>query len=559
MTVQYIVNVVYLSPLAFLATALLSYFQPGLRPKHVKSIATAATIFSILIAAISGVFISQHPLIESTFFGYKQFGLSLRLDSVSVLMFSMIALLSFIILRFSKNYLDGDVRQGAFIGRLAATIAAVQLLVLSGNVALLLLAWVFTSISLHRLLVFYHERPGAIIAARKKFLVARLGDVSLLGALIALYLHFGTGNLEVIFQQLKITSISEFTSSNLEVAAILLVIAALLKSAQFPTHGWLIEVMETPTPVSALLHAGLLNAGPFLIIRMAYVIESSAFAPLALIAIGGFTALFASVAFLTQTSVKTALAYSSIAHMGFSLMTCGMGVYSAAMLHLVAHSFYKAHSFLSSGSAIDIIRAAKVSDAIRTKNPFRIVLGILLGLGVYAGSALLWGINPENETALLGIGSIIALGLSRLFTSALDSSGGIKLLFRAALLSLLVALVFFTLEAGSHELLSAQLPELSKPNFSTLALMVIVLIAFAATVFIQIIVPSQTSSFFFKALAIHFRNGFYLNTLFDNTVRALYTFGSEKKPAVVNSSECFEKNILTSTVQLENQPIAANN
>lgn len=559
MTVQHIVNVVYLSPLAFLATALLSYFQPGLRPKHVKSIATAATIFSILIAAISGVFISQHPLIESTFFGYKQFGLSLRLDSVSVLMFSMIALLSFIILRFSKNYLDGDIRQGAFIGRLAATIAAVQLLVLSGNVALLLLAWVFTSISLHRLLVFYHERPGAIIAARKKFLVARLGDVSLFGALIALYLHFDTGNLEVIFQQLKITSKSEFTSSNLEVAAILLVIAALLKSAQFPTHGWLIEVMETPTPVSALLHAGLLNAGPFLIIRMAYVIESSAFAPLVLIAIGGFTALFASVAFLTQTSVKTALAYSSIAHMGFSLMTCGMGVYSAAMLHLVAHSFYKAHSFLSSGSAIDIISAAKVSDAIRTKNPFRIVFGILLGLVVYAGSALLWGINSENETALLGIGSIIALGLSRLFTSALDSSGGIKLLFRAALLSLLVALAFFTLESGSHELLSAQLPELSKPNFSTLALMVIILIAFSATVFIQIIAPSQTSSFFFKALAIHFRNGFYLNTLFDNTVRALYTFGSEKKPAVVNSSECFEKNILTSTVQLENQPIAANN
>ena len=196
----------------------------------------------------------------------------------------------------SNNYMDGDDRQGSFIGRLAATIASVQLLVISGNLGLLFIAWVFTSVSLHRLLLFYSERPGAIIAARKKFILARIGDASLLAAITLLYNLFGSGNLEFIFSELR-AGIAPENMLSIEFAALFLALAALFKSAQFPTHGWLIEVMETPTPVSALLHAGLLNAGPYLIIRMAFVMDASFYAPLLLISIGGFTALFASVVF----------------------------------------------------------------------------------------------------------------------------------------------------------------------------------------------------------------------------------------------------------------------
>jgi NAD(P)H-quinone oxidoreductase subunit 5 len=525
------------SPAVFLATALFSRFERGLRPSRVKRMAVASTWISIITAAISGFFVFNYGMLETALIGVGGLGISLRLDSISILMFSMIAIIGLIVVRYSLNYLDGDDRQGAFIGRLAATIASVQLFVLSGNLGILFLSWVLTSMSLHRLLIFYKERPGAIVAARKKFIVARLGDACLLAVVLLLYNQFETGNLEVIFTELKNAIAIGQTPEGIELAAVLLAAAALLKSAQFPLHGWLIEVMETPTPVSALLHAGLLNAGPFLIIRMAYVMEVSTYASAVLIVLGGFTALFASVVFLTQTSVKTALAYSSIAHMGFSLMTCGFGAYAASMLHLVAHSFYKAHAFLSSGSVIDTIRSSKVTAAKRIGSPVRIGLGILLGMGLYTSFAILWGIDLVKEGSLLVIGAIIALGLSRLFTSALDSNGGPKLILRASLLSLLVTVLFFTLELGMHQLLSGHVPELANPGILETILMGGLLLIFGVAVFIQIVAPVISATPFSKAWAIHLRNGLYVNTVFDRTVRSLYTHGTEGKSQVLEHLE----------------------
>ncbi len=543
-----------LSPVVFIATAIISWFQPGMRPSSVKKMATASTLASITIAAISGFFVFKYGLLETSLVGINNIGFSLRLDALSILMLAMIALLGFIVVRFSLNYLDGDDRQGAFIGRLAATIASVQLLVLSGNLGLLFISWVLTSMSLHRLLIFYKERPGAIIAARKKFIVARLGDVCLFAATVLLYFQFGTGNLESIFVSIQNSLAQDLPINGIETVAILIASAALLKSAQFPTHGWLIEVMETPTPVSALLHAGLLNAGPFLIIRMAYIMEASTVAPIVLIILGGFTALFASVVFLTQTSIKTALAYSSIAHMGFSLMVCGLGVYPAAMLHLVAHSFYKAHAFLSSGSVIDVIRSAKVTAAKRMGSPIRIALGIILGFIVYSGFAFLWGIDPVNEFSLLAIGAIIVMGLSRLFTSAIDSNGSLKLMLRASLLSLVVTTAFFTLESGTHHLLSSQVPELVRPSVTEMILIGIILTTFAITVFIQIAAPALSSSRFYGDMAIHLRNGLYVNTVFDRTVRALYSHDSHSKAVTSNNFELIKQKDSVVMEQYEQQP-----
>lgn len=543
------------SPVVFVVTALASWFEPGLRPARVKKLAVASTWISIAIAALSGFFVFHYGMLETPLIGAEGLGISLRFDSISILMFTMIALIGFVVVRYSLNYLDGDDRQGAFIGRLAATIASVQLLVLSGNLGILFLSWVLTSVSLHRLLVFYKERPGAIVSARKKFILARLGDACLLAAVVLLYSKFGTGNLEFIFDALKTAIASGTTPDGIEAIAGFLAAAAMLKSAQFPTHGWLIEVMETPTPVSALLHAGLLNAGPFLIIRMAYVMDASTYAPMVLIVLGGFTALFASVVFLTQTSVKTALAYSSIAHMGFSLMTCGMGAYAASMLHLVAHSFYKAHSFLSSGSIIDTIRASKVKATKRIGSSVRIWLGIIMGVGVYAGFAFLWGIDPVKERALLVIGGVIALGLSRLFTSALDSNGSVKLILRATLLSLIVTVSFFALESGMHHLLALQLPDLSAAGSMETILMGGILVTFGAAVFIQIMAPVVSSSPFSRAWAIHLRNGLYVNTVFDRTVRSLYSHGNEQKPQVIEHLDQIEREPASEPKQRETQTV----
>lgn len=517
------------APCALLITALVSVVQPGTRPRAVLRAGLWASILSLVAAGLGIVLVWRYGLLQSELLGFAGLGLSIRLDPLSMLLFTMIALLAFVILRFSKNYLDGDERHGAFVGRLAATIAAVQVLVLSGNLLILFLAWVFTSLTLHRLLVFYPERPRAVSAARKKFLTARLGDTCLLGSLLLLYRQFGHGNLEVIFEQLRDPAFT--ASAGLEIAAVLLALTALLKSAQFPTHGWLIEVMETPTPVSALLHAGLLNAGPFLIARMAFVMGHAQYAPLLLIFFGGLTAFFASAAFLTQPAVKTAWGYSSAAHMGFMLLVCGMGVYPAAMLHLVAHSFYKAHAFLSSGSVPDIIRASRVAKARRLGHPLRIAASLGLALLVYLSFALLWGIHPVAEGALLATGAIVVLGLSQIIAPALDSDGYAATALRALLLTMIVAAAFFTLESTTELLLRSQLPPLAPLGLASLVLVAALLLLFAFTVGLQIAAPAYPASPFWQKLAVHFRNGWYANVWFDRLVGTWNTNGNLLKRA----------------------------
>jgi NAD(P)H-quinone oxidoreductase subunit 5 len=521
-----------LSPLVFVATAVASWFQSGCRPNQVLFLSGLASIASLVVVVFCSSYVAKYGLFESGTLGMAGVGLSIRLDALSLLMLGMIALLGFIIIKFSKNYLDGDSRQGAFMGKLAATIASVQLLVLSGNIGLLFISWVLTSISLHRLLLFYPERPGAQIAAKKKFILARLGDASLLVASLLLYKQFGTGNLEQLFLGVKSAVFSGNVPGLVEFSALFLALAAILKSAQFPTHGWLIEVMETPTPVSALLHAGLLNAGPFLIIRMSYVMDASTVAPLLLMGLGGFTALFASVAYLTQTSIKTALGYSSVGHMGFSLMVCGLGVYPAAMLHLVAHSFYKAHAFLSSGSQIDLIRAAKVSDPAGPMSPVKVVLGIGLALLLYVGFALIWGIDPQKDLALVVIGAVIVMGLARIFTAAIARAWNPGLLARAVLLALTVTTAFFVLESATHYLLGSQVPETAILGYGKLLVAGLVLLGFALVVIIQIIAPQLSNRPSYQAMAVHVRNGFYANAWFDRMIHALDLVSPDSRQAL---------------------------
>jgi NAD(P)H-quinone oxidoreductase subunit 5 len=521
-----------IAPAAFLATAIASWFQPGYKPKFMISLSMLSTVIGILISLICGISVYNFGLSETPLIGIADLGFSIRLDALSTLMISMIALLGFIIVKFSANYLDGDQRQGAFIGRLAATIASVQFLVLAGNLALLFVAWMLTSISLHRLLVFYHERPVARIAAKKKFIIARLGDAALLIAGAALYNAFGTGNLEVIFNAISSGLTPTETSLSIEIAALFLVLAAVLKSAQFPTHGWLIEVMETPTPVSALLHAGLLNAGPFLIVRMSIVMDASTAAPIILMTIGGLTALFGSVVYLTQTSVKTALAFSSIAHMGFSLMMCGLGVYAAAMLHMVAHSFYKAHSFLSSGSIIDVVRGSKIVKENTVVTPMKIVLGTAMALVVFAGFTLLWGIEIQKDWSLMLIGSIIVMGLAKIFVAALSYKANPMLMVNAIALALAVSASFFVLESSMHHVLQNQLPLAINPGLGKLIVAIPLLLLFGAVVFIQMIAPNLEHNPKYMALAIHLRNGLYANAYFDRLVGALNIYSAESKQVI---------------------------
>jgi len=523
---QILLAVIVSAPLLYMTVAIAAFFQPGLRPKFIKTFVNVTSVYAIFTGLLAIYLAIANGLTESLHWGIAHLGLSIRIDPLSTIMFVMISLLAFIIVRFSNNYLDGDNRQGVFIGRLASTISSVMFLVIAGNLLFIFTAWTVTSFTLHNLLVFYRHRKTAIAAARKKFIVGRLSDIFLAVSFILLYSEFGTGNLEIIFTSLSSGGAANaFFDTNVELSAIFLVLAVVFKSAQFPTHGWLVEVMETPTPVSALLHAGLLNAGPFLITRMAFIMHHTIAAPALLILFAGTTAIFASIVFLTQPSIKVSLGYSSAAHMGFSLMMCGMGIYAAAMLHMVAHSFYKAHAFLSSGSAVDQRHSSGIELPKRLGSPWRIVISIAIALTVYVASAFAWGIDPIGEMALMATGAIMVMGLTQLIAPAIDSKGSGRAFLQVTLMAVGVASAFFALEAGSHLLLGTQVPDLIQPSIWVMILINLILLVFGAVIIIQILNAVLPDSPKRRKLAIHFRNGWYVNAWFDRIVGTYHRHG----------------------------------
>jgi NAD(P)H-quinone oxidoreductase subunit 5 len=275
-------------------------------------------------------------------------GLSIYIDNISVIMLTLVSFLAVLITRYSATYLAGQAGQRRFMIWLARTIAAVLTLVIAGNLLLFFLAWALMSLALHQLLTFNSDRPAAILAARKKFIVSRCGDLCLIGALIASYSIFGTWQ----FQNLFAAAAHRHAAGGENLIVWLLVAAACLKSAQFPFHSWLPDTMETPTPVSALMHAGIINAGGFLLIRFSPLLIHCPVPLMTLAVIGIATTLTGSLAMMTQTSIKRQLAYSTVAQMGYMMIECGLGAFGLALLHLVAHAFYKSHSFLASGSTV---------------------------------------------------------------------------------------------------------------------------------------------------------------------------------------------------------------
>lgn len=451
---------------------------------------------------------------ELSIFTYQGLGLEFKLDSLSVTVYTMIAIIGLVVLRYSKNYLKGEKRYTNFFATISMTIAFVQMLVLSGNLATLFVAWVGTSIGLHQLILFYKDRPKAQLAAKKKFIVARLGDASLIVAFSLIYAYFGTGNIESILSTTQASSLSEF-SIGLELAMVFLVISAALKSVQLPFHGWLIEVMETPTPVSALLHAGLLNAGPFLMIRFSYLFDGSS-AMIVLLIIGGMSAIFGALSASAQPVIKTSLAYSSVAHMGFTLFLCGLGVYSAALLHLIAHSFYKAYAFLSAGELVNQTKQKRVSNFRRKGNWTLTIVGLLSAVLLVDVFAFFWGVNLNTEPQLLIISGIIFLGIIALQLNTWDSENLGRSIFNLVLTSALVINSFFLFESALSNLLVGDIAPIAEPTLPLLVVAIATFVMFTAIVLLFNWKSASGRGNRFSEWRIHFQNGLYINQFFNS-------------------------------------------
>ncbi len=480
---------------------------------RVMRLAAAAAFTALGCAVATAGAVTRWGTLQSPLLGLDGVGFSLYADRMTAVMVCLVAFIGVIVIAYSRTYMEGDPGQKRFTGGLCLTLAAVLLVILSGNLFQFALAWLATSIGLNRLLLFYDERPAALVAARKKFLTSRVGDICLGIAAILLYQRFGSLEYTAIFTG------ADRSHAAMNAVSLLLVTAAMLKSAQCPLHGWLIEVMETPTPVSALLHAGIINAGGFLVLRFSDIIAQSLPSLDVLAMLGGFTALFGSVVMLTQTSIKVSLAYSTIAQMGFMMLECGLGAFPAALLHIVAHSLYKAHAFLSSGSVIDIARASWTPSPGGKPHPARLLFAIGVVLAVTFVVSSVFGATLTEKPGVFTLGVVLLLGLTHLIANGIDERPNLYVVLQTMIRAAAAAAAYFALQLGAARLMAGTLPatQALRGPFALTAIGLVVL-SFAVVTFLQGLVPARAGAPKYQALYAHVANGLYLNTVFNRLV-----------------------------------------
>ena len=444
-------------------------------------------------------------------------GVSLRLDAVSATMALLVGFIGWIVMRYGRSYLDGAAREALFHALMLVTLAAILMVVLAGGLGAMILGLVAVWLTLRQLLLFYPDRPEARRAAAKFTLVWGAGDLALIGAAGLFWLAFGT---------LDFGGIAAAAQLGLPLAGqgavALLVLAAALKTASFPLHGWLTEVMEAPTPVSALLHAGIINSGGLILIRLAEAVQASPGAMAALVMLGGFTALFGGVVMLTQSAVKTALAWSTVAQMGFLLLQCGLGLWPLALLHIVAHSAYKAHAFLASGGAVQAVLAVRRPGPVAVPGGAAVAKSFALALLLYAVVATGFGLiaGPKSAQAL-ALGAILIFGVAYLVAQGLADAAPRALTRRTARASLAAAVAYFGFHTLAALLWGPHLPAAPVPGPLEWALVVLAVLSFGLVAVAQALFPLWAHHPASAGLRVHLANGLYLNAVLDRLIGGL--------------------------------------
>lgn len=444
---------------------------------------------------------------------------SLRLDAVTGSVLLLVSFLGWVITRYSRTYLEGEPHQPRFVRSLVLTLAAVSTVVVSNNLGVLVLAWIATTLSLHRLLTFYSDRPQALWVARKKALAGRVAELCLLLAVGLVGAR--TGSLEIDQLQPYVAQLIQTDAGlpwDLHFAALLFAVAAILKCAQLPVHGWLIQVMEAPTPVSALLHAGVVNLGGLVLIRLAPLVSEAPVAQTLLVVVGSVTAVVAALVVMTRISVKVSLAWSTCAQMGFMLMQCGLGAYGLALLHLLAHSLYKAHAFLAAGSAVEQTRLQRLMPQRAPQGWGASAVAVIGSLAVVIMAAAVWnfvaarlfgaaGLGAVNGTALVLTG-IFCLALSPWFMSPTGRMRDVAALARVGT-GFVLALVYFALHAAVNLWMDA--PTASPPS---VALMGVVGVSFGLLFVMQSWIRAQPQAPWVQRLYPWFFAGLHLDEWF---------------------------------------------
>ena len=349
------------------------------------------------------------------------------LDPLSILFVLLITGVGGLIHLYSVGYMGHDADRARFFGYLNLFVASMLTLVLADNYLLLFLGWEGVGLASYLLIGFWQYKPSAAVAAKKAFVVNRVGDIGMALASMMFFAVFGTVSFRGISE-----AAGNASSTTLNILGLLLLLAACGKSAQVPLQSWLLDAMEGPTPVSALIHAAtMVTAGVYLVVRSNFIFDLTEVGRTAVMIVGMVTLLFGAIIGCAKDDIKKALAGSTMSQIGYMMMAAGLGVagYAFAIFHLLTHGFFKANMFLGAGSvmhAMDDDVNMRHYGALRKAVPVTFLtfsMGYLAIIGVPPFSGF-WSKDKIIETAFevnfwAGLAGLVGAGITGFYMTRL--------------------------------------------------------------------------------------------------------------------------------------------
>ena len=398
----------------------------------------------ILFSQVRGFSVDHHaaavPVYDWILSGTPSpFRVEFLIDPLTSVMLMTVTGVSLLVVIYSRDYMRDHGRPvrgyERFFAFLGLFVFSMCVLVLGGNFILLYLGWEAVGLCSYLLIGFYYDKPSAAAAAKKAFIVNRVGDFGFGLAIFLIYLTFGTLDYQAVFQQVPtMLADGSISQDRLTAIALLLMCGACGKSAQLPLHVWLPDAMEGPSPVSALIHAAtMVTAGIYMIARCGAIFAASSTAMTVVTVIGGVTAFFAATIALTQTDMKRVLAYSTISQLGYMVLGAGCFAADSAIFHLFTHAFFKALLFLAAGSvmhALGGIIDLRQFGGLRALLPWT-YRTFLIGSLALAGFPLLSGFFSKDEIIHHALTVHPALGVLALVTAFLTAFYTFRMFFMA--------------------------------------------------------------------------------------------------------------------------------
>jgi NADH-quinone oxidoreductase subunit L len=307
-------------------------------------------IYFVALRGISGSRAVEQSLWDFIVAGRLHVGFGLLFDPLSGVFVLLITGVGSLIHLYAVGYMEHDPRRRLFFGYFNLFVAAMLLLVLGNNYVMLYFGWEGVGLASYLLIAFWYDRPSATTAGKKAFLMNRVGDAGLVIAIFLMFAQFGSLQYRDVFN-----GVSRLSSGTVLIMGLLLLLGACGKSGQFPLQAWLPDAMEGPTPVSALIHAAtMVTAGVYLIARSNPIFTANGTLQLVVVSVGAITLLMGCIIGAAKDDIKRVLAWSTVSQIGYMFLGVGLGgaAYALAIVHLLAHGFFKANMFLGAGSVM---------------------------------------------------------------------------------------------------------------------------------------------------------------------------------------------------------------